>query len=147
MVIRCSLPTLLIYHCSLEEGGQTALGPALLVAIMMASKVRASKVVMCTDGLANVGLGNLDSDSPDQHSEASSFYSQLGEKAKENGFVVLMYLVINANVFFTQKCGQICPSCRWIQRQYVFGLSVHMCMLKWRHSRTGLSSTSSFHWF
>jgi len=76
-----------VYCCSLEEGGQTALGPALLVAIMMASKVRASKVVMCTDGLANVGLGNLDNVSADEHSKASSFYEQLGEKAKENGFV------------------------------------------------------------
>jgi len=72
---------------SLEEGGQTALGPAMLVAIMMASKVPGSKVVMCTDGLANIGLGNLDKGSADGHSEASRFYAQLGEKAKENGFV------------------------------------------------------------
>jgi len=85
--------------CSLEEGGQTALGPALLVAIMMASKVRASKVVMCTDGLANVGLGNLDTDSADQHSEASSFYSQLGEKAKEIGFVRSLHSVRKANEY------------------------------------------------
>lgn len=71
----------------MEEGGQTALGPAMLVAITMASKVPGSKVVMCTDGLANIGLGNLDSESADQHAEASDFYSQLGEKAKQNGFV------------------------------------------------------------
>jgi len=83
--------------CSLEEGGQTALGPALLIAIMMASKVRASKVVMCTDGLANIGLGNLDTESADQHSKASNFYSQLGEKAKENGFVRASWSVNKAN--------------------------------------------------
>jgi len=59
----------------------------MLVAIMMASKVPGSKVVMCTDGLANIGLGNLDNVTADQHAEASRFYSQLGEKAKENGFV------------------------------------------------------------
>jgi len=53
----------------------------------MASKVPGSKVVMCTDGLANVGLGNLDTVSADQHAEASDFYSQLGEKAKQNGSV------------------------------------------------------------
>jgi len=71
----------------LEEGGQTALGPAMVMAITMASKVPGSKVVMCTDGLANVGLGNLDSTSADQHAEASDFYSQLGEDAKQKGFV------------------------------------------------------------
>ena len=76
-----------MFQYSLEEGGQTALGPAMLVAIMMASKVSGSKVVMCTDGLANIGLGNLDNVSADQHAAASNFYSQLGEKAKQNGFV------------------------------------------------------------
>jgi len=76
-----------VFCYSLEEGGQTALGPAMLVAITMASKVPGSKVVMCTDGLANIGLGNLDSDSADQHAEASDFFSELGEKAKHCGFV------------------------------------------------------------
>ena len=72
---------------SLEEGGQTALGPAMLVAIEMASKVPGSKVVMCTDGLANIGLGNLDTESADQLMEASDFYAELADKAKQNGFV------------------------------------------------------------
>jgi len=45
---------------------------------------------MCTDGLANVGLGNLDTESADQHSDASSFYSQLGDNAKHNGSVRLV---------------------------------------------------------
>jgi len=71
----------------LEEGGRTALGPAIVVAIMMASKVPASKVVMCTDGLANIGLGNLDTESADLHAEASQFYSQLADKARDSGFV------------------------------------------------------------
>jgi len=78
---------LIMFWHRLEEGGQTALGPAMAVAILMASKVPGSKVVMCTDGLANVGLGNLDTESADEHAEASDYYSQLGETAKENGFV------------------------------------------------------------
>lgn len=59
----------------------------MLVAITMASKVPGSKVVMCTDGLANIGLGSLDSESADQHAEASDFFAELGEKAKHCGFV------------------------------------------------------------
>lgn len=45
---------------ALEEGGQTALGPALVVAIAMAAQAKGSKVILCTDGLANIGLGALD---------------------------------------------------------------------------------------
>ena len=44
----------------LEEGGQTALGPAVLLALNIAAKRRGSKLVICTDGLANRGLGNLE---------------------------------------------------------------------------------------
>lgn len=46
---------------SLEETGPTALGPAMLTAIAMASEgAPGSSVVLCTDGLANVGLGAFD---------------------------------------------------------------------------------------
>ena len=45
----------------MEESGPTALGPALVSSVMLASKgKRGSKVILCTDGLANVGLGKLD---------------------------------------------------------------------------------------
>lgn len=37
-----------IYH--LEEGGQTALGPAILFALSIASKRHGSRIVVCTDG-------------------------------------------------------------------------------------------------
>jgi len=46
---------------SLEETGPTALGPALTTAIAMAAQgAPGSTVVVCTDGLANVGLGAFD---------------------------------------------------------------------------------------
>lgn len=45
----------------IEETGPTALGPAALTAIAMACEGAAgSTVVICTDGLANVGLGSYD---------------------------------------------------------------------------------------
>ena len=68
----------------LEETGATALGPALLASIAIASKNRGSKVILCTDGKANIGLGNLDIDE-DQLENVASFYTQLGDLAKENG--------------------------------------------------------------
>jgi len=44
-----------------EARGQTALGPALLSAIDVASKgSKGSTVVLCTDGLANIGVGALE---------------------------------------------------------------------------------------
>ncbi len=44
----------------LKEGGQTALGPALVTAVAMAAEKRGSQVILCTDGLANIGMCELD---------------------------------------------------------------------------------------
>ena len=54
----------------------------------MASKAAGSKVIMCTDGLANIGIGGLDGLTDDQQYKSSSeFYSKLGETAKLSGYV------------------------------------------------------------
>lgn len=46
---------------SLEETGPTALGPAVATSIAMAAEGGpGSQVVICTDGLANIGLGAFD---------------------------------------------------------------------------------------
>ena len=43
---------------SLEESGPTALGPAIATSVAMAAQQgQGSQVVVCTDGLANIGLG------------------------------------------------------------------------------------------
>ena len=43
-----------------EAKGQTALGPALVSALNIASKGSpGSSVILCTDGLANIGIGQL----------------------------------------------------------------------------------------
>ena len=41
----------------LQEEGKTALGPALQLSIAMASSRPGSSVILCTDGMANVGVG------------------------------------------------------------------------------------------
>lgn len=55
----------------LEETGPTALGPALLTSIGLAAQgSRGSSVVMCTDGLANVGLGSMDEIETEEETQA-----------------------------------------------------------------------------
>merc|ERR1712154_467513 len=81
----------------LTENGQTALGPALVVSIAMASSKPGSQVILCTDGLANVGVGSLDVPSTaDQNEEEEEeeddpvlkWYEALGDYAMSKGVVV-----------------------------------------------------------
>lgn len=61
---------------SIEETGPTALGPATLTAIGMAAEgLAGSTVVICTDGLANVGLGAYDeAKTPEEIAVIDAFY-------------------------------------------------------------------------
>jgi len=45
---------------SLSEEGATALGPAMMLGIGMSGTSPSSQVVLCTDGLSNVGVGSLE---------------------------------------------------------------------------------------
>ena len=59
---------------NLEETGPTALGPALVSSIALAATgAPGSSVVLCTDGLANVGLGAFDEIKNDAHVNVSFF--------------------------------------------------------------------------
>ncbi|CAJ1080836.1 circularly permutated Ras protein 1-like [Xyrichtys novacula] len=74
----------------LSESGTTALGPAALLAITMASRQPGSKVIICTDGKANTDLGNLEVEDNDARTLLSStiFYQDLGEYAANQGVTV-----------------------------------------------------------
>eukprot|EP00162_Nutomonas_longa_P014486 comp21991_c0_seq1/m.50420 comp21991_c0_seq1/g.50420 ORF comp21991_c0_seq1/g.50420 comp21991_c0_seq1/m.50420 type:complete len:693 (-) comp21991_c0_seq1:99-2177(-) len=67
----------------LNEHGQTALGPALLASINIAAARPGSKVFVCTDGLANLGVGRLDADG-----ETAAFYQQVARDAAARGVQV-----------------------------------------------------------
>lgn len=74
---------------ALEETGPTALGPALLVAVTMASKKNGTRVVVCTDGLANVGVGALDgAKEGEERQKVEAWYEGVGNLAKLSGVVV-----------------------------------------------------------
>jgi hypothetical protein len=75
---------------SLEETGPTALGPAVLTSIALAAEGGlGSTVIVCTDGLANVGLGAFDEIKNEEDAKkADEFYERIGQYAKEKGVTV-----------------------------------------------------------
>ena len=78
-----NLEILKIKVLEFQENGQTALGPALLISIFMASFAGiGSKVIICTDGLANIGIGSL---KPEQ---ITTYYDDVANLAVELGVSV-----------------------------------------------------------
>lgn len=75
---------------ALEETGPTALGPAVATAIGMAAEgATGSQVVICTDGLANIGVGAFDEAKTDtDFGKVEQFYEQVGQYAKSKGITV-----------------------------------------------------------
>nr|XP_033784499.1 circularly permutated Ras protein 1-like isoform X2 [Geotrypetes seraphini]XP_033784500.1 circularly permutated Ras protein 1-like isoform X2 [Geotrypetes seraphini] len=72
----------------LKENGSTALGPAAAVSIAFASRQTGSQVIICTDGLANTGLGCLDSMDDELCHSAKVFYGNLADTASRKGVIV-----------------------------------------------------------
>jgi len=85
-----NLPCLHDKLMKLEENGSTALGPAVLTSIGLAGEgAPGSTVIVCTDGLANVGLGALDeAKSEEQLKKIEEFYEMVGQYAKTKGVSV-----------------------------------------------------------
>ncbi len=81
---------------TIEESGQTALGPALVVALGLAAKGKpGSKVILCTDGLANVGLGSVeDLGTEAAFTGARDFYARIGEQAKSQGVSISLISIV-----------------------------------------------------
>lgn len=82
--IESSYPILSQKLMGLSPTGGTALGPALLFSIILASESGpGSKVVICTDGEANEGIGSLSGKEEDY-----DIYKELGSISKELGVSV-----------------------------------------------------------
>ncbi|XP_067830364.1 circularly permutated Ras protein 1-like isoform X2 [Heptranchias perlo] len=91
----------------LQECGATALGPAALISIAMASQKPGSKVIICTDGRANTILGNLEDIKEDKIYQSSKlFYSHLAEYAVERG-VIVSVLTIEGTDCRLAELGQL----------------------------------------
>ena len=69
----------------LHTGGTTALGPALALCVGMASNFSSAEVILCTDGVSNVGVGNLEGGRSD-----SGFYSTVRAYPKFSFTVLIL---------------------------------------------------------
>lgn len=79
--------------CKVYAGGETSLGPALLASVAMAGEgTPGSMVVLCTDGMANNGLGSFES--PPE--EFEPFYENVGEYAKDKGVMINILAILGA---------------------------------------------------
>jgi len=79
----------------LNEDGATALGPAILVASCLASRKPHSEIILCTDGLSNVGLGALDE--PASLTDATQFYQRVGVSAKSHQTTINIMALQDSN--------------------------------------------------
>eukprot|EP01120_Amphizonella_sp_Union-15-10_P013090 TRINITY_DN6023_c0_g1_i1.p1 TRINITY_DN6023_c0_g1~~TRINITY_DN6023_c0_g1_i1.p1 ORF type:complete len:553 (-),score=99.21 TRINITY_DN6023_c0_g1_i1:24-1682(-) len=69
----------------LVPDGATALGPAVTIAMVIAAKHPGSKLIICTDGVANLGLGSLEG----KHEQMEAFYhGKVAHYAKKHGVVM-----------------------------------------------------------
>lgn len=79
--ISTSKDSLITKLYQLSETGATALGPAIATAVGMVQNSPGSKIVLATDGLANLGVGALDFG-------YSNFYEELGSYAKSKAITI-----------------------------------------------------------
>ena len=78
---------------SFEETGATALGPALLLGIKLAGSRPRSQVILCTDGLANMGVGSLEGKEADH----TPIYTECAEQAKLKGVTVSVITLVGTD--------------------------------------------------
>jgi len=87
--VKDSTEILLKHLYTIEESGQTALGPAILYSIyLIKENAPGSKIILFTDGVANIGLGSLDGLSLDEADKVKIFYKDLALVAKEKGIII-----------------------------------------------------------
>lgn len=84
-----SKPALLKRLFELEEGGATALGPAVAVALGMAEQVPGASIVIATDGVSNTGVGAMDGKRSEIEMQiVGEFFSSVGRHAKEKSNII-----------------------------------------------------------
>ena len=67
------------------SNGETALGPAILLSLSLLEKSpRGSRIILCTDGCANQGIGNIE-EFPEN---AKEFYHRIGDEASKRGIAI-----------------------------------------------------------
>jgi hypothetical protein len=95
----------------LEERGATALGPALVLSVKLASAVAGSQVILCTDGLANIGIGNLEAKDDAAVAKLEKFYNDVSDIAVQSG-VMVNVISIKGTHTSLEYLAKICQASR-----------------------------------
>ena len=85
---------------SIEENGCTALGPGIVLSLsLLKNAKKGSRIFLCTDGLANDGIGKINEDDEKEIEKTKEFYENIGNEALEKG------ISINLITFKDQHSG------------------------------------------
>jgi hypothetical protein len=80
-----------------KTGEGSALGSGLIVSAGLASRgIAGSKVVLCTDGFAHDGLGQIQGMARNNQSFTRDFYSQIGKFAQDHGIVLSLISLVDS---------------------------------------------------
>lgn len=83
---------------NLVPKGMTALGPGLVVSVALAVQGKAgSKVIICTDGMANQGVGAIENRDEQGQTRTDKFYEDIGLWAQRSGVSVSVISVSEAD--------------------------------------------------
>ncbi len=84
---------------SVEENGCTALGPGIVLSLsLLKNAKKGSRIFLCTDGLANEGIGKIENNEKEIE-KTKEFYENIGNEALEKG------ISINLITFKDQHSG------------------------------------------
>ena len=84
----------------INENGCTALGPGIVLSLsLLKNAKKGSRIFLCTDGLANEGIGKIESEEKEIIEKNKEFYENIGNEALEKG------ISINLITFKDQHSG------------------------------------------
>jgi len=81
---------------TLSCGGATALGPAFLYSLGLATTgAKGSEIILCTDGLSTKGFGKTETNDPIEVSTSKGMYSKMGQLAKKSSVKVSVISIVD----------------------------------------------------
>ena len=93
----------------LEENGPTGLGPALAISLQLATQARGTRIVVCTDGRSNVGVGSVEAEGEEAAAATAEYYAKIGQLALAAGVSISVLSIqdTDAGLSMVGKCAQI----------------------------------------
>jgi len=92
---------------NMSEEGMTALGPAVVFALGLCSGHPGSRVMVCTDGQANIGVGRVDVGKSElAQAQVADTYGKIAQIARDNG-VTVSVLSIRAEDCCLEHLGKL----------------------------------------